>query len=74
MFEALIRALIYLACLALAFFLTLWVLDQIGLNLPIMVVQCLKVIFILIGVLVLYQLLWPAVSGIGWFKSNSPPK
>lgn len=68
--EAVIRALIYLCCIALAFFLIVWVFGQLGIALPAMVLTILKVIFVLIAILVLVRLIWPSLSGISWF----PPK
>jgi uncharacterized membrane protein len=57
----LIRALIYLCVIALCFYLAVWVLGMLGVALPVMVIRILGVIFILIAILVLYQLLWPFV-------------
>jgi hypothetical protein len=73
MFGALIRALIYLCCVALCFFLVLWVLGQLGIMLPIIVISILKVIFVLIALLVLYQLFWPALSAYDWWGRRGPP-
>lgn len=69
-FEALIRALIYLCLVALAFFLCIWVLGQLGLALPLMVITILKIIFVLVAILILVRLFWPYVEGATWF----PPK
>jgi len=70
--EAVIRALLYLCCIALAFFLVLWVLGSIGVVLPIMVVQILKVMFVLIAILVLVRLFWPLAAGYQWFGPPRP--
>lgn len=70
LFEAIIRALIYLALVALAFFLVVWVFGAIGFPLPGQVVLILKVIFVLFAVLILVRLLWPALSSYPWF----PPR
>jgi hypothetical protein len=70
--EAVIRALIYLCCIALAFFLILWVLGSIGVVLPIMVIQILKVMFALIAILVLIRLFWPMAAGYQWFGPRRP--
>lgn len=69
-FEAVIRALIYLCCVALAFFLILWVLSSLGVALPAMVVNILRIIFVLFAILILVRLFWPMVSGTTWF----PPR
>jgi hypothetical protein len=68
--EAVIRALLYLCCIALAFFLIIWVLGSLGVALPYMVINILKVMFVLIAILVLFRLFWPIVSGATWF----PPR
>ncbi len=71
-FEALIRALIYLCLVALAFFLCVWVLATIGLALPPIVISILKVIFVLVAILVLVRLLWPFASGWTVFPPRNP--
>lgn len=71
-FEALIRALIYLCVIALCFFLTVWVLAELGIILPAMVITILKVIFVLIAILVLVRLFLPAMSGFSWFPPRGP--
>lgn len=68
--EAVIRALIYLCVIALVFFLCVWVLGQLGVALPYMVINILKVIFVLIAILILLRLFWPVLQGVNWF----PPK
>jgi hypothetical protein len=72
-FEALIRALIYLCCVALAFFLCVWVLGELGVTLPYMVINILKVIFCLIAILILVRLFAPAMTGYVWFPPRKPP-
>lgn len=70
LFEAIIRALIYLCVVALCFFLCVWVLGQLGVALPYMVINILKVIFVLIAILILVRLFYPVISGGNWF----PPR
>lgn len=74
-FEALIRALIYLCLIALAFFLCVWVLAEIGLALPYMVLTILKVIFVLVAILILVRLFYPWINGFTFFPPprNPPP-
>jgi hypothetical protein len=72
-FEAIIRALIYLCCVALAFFLCIWVLGELGVALPIIVITILKVIFVLVAILILVRLFLPAFSGYRWFPGSRPP-
>jgi hypothetical protein len=66
-FEALIRALIYLCVIALCFFLSLWVLGELGIMLPAMVITILKVIFILVAILILVRLFAPFVTNVKLF-------
>jgi hypothetical protein len=70
--EAVIRALIYLCCVALAFFLCVWVLGSLGVALPLMVLTVLKIIFVLIAILILIRLLWPDLAGMTWFPPRGP--
>jgi hypothetical protein len=71
-FEAIVRALIYLCCIALAFFLCVWVLGELGVMLPVMVITILKVIFVLIAILILVRIFMPLVSGVNWFPPRGP--
>ena len=73
LFEAVIRALIYICCVALGFYLCVWVLGELGLALPYMVVNILKVIFVLIAILILVRLFYPVLSGFEWFPNRKPP-
>ncbi len=70
--EAVIRALIGLCVLALAFFLCVWVLGALGVALPAMVITILKVIFVLIAILYLVRLFAPAISGFTWWPPRQP--
>jgi hypothetical protein len=72
--EAVIRALIYLCIVALVFFLCVWVLASLGVALPYMVVNILKVIFVLVAILILIRLFWPLVAGVAWFPPRNPPQ
>jgi hypothetical protein len=72
-FESVIRALIYLCLIALAFFLCVWVFGVLGIALPAMVLKILMVIFVLIAILVLVRLFGPLVSGYSWFGPGLPP-
>lgn len=60
--EAVIMALIYIALLALAVYLIIWVLSVIGLQIPEKVVQILWVIVILIAILILVRVFLPSLS------------
>jgi hypothetical protein len=60
LFERIIRALIYLAFIALAYYLILWVLGAIGIMVPLMVERILGVILALVAILVLVRLFYDA--------------
>jgi len=76
-FERVVRALIYVAFIALAYYLILWVLSAIGVAIPAMVAKILGVILVLVAILVLVRLFagsaWPA--GWRWFPDDrrGPP-
>ncbi len=72
MFGQLIRTLLYICAMALAFYLVLWVLGAIGFALPAMVEKILIVMFILVCILILYQLWSPYLSGINWWGRPPP--
>lgn len=63
MVEAVIRTLIGLCLLVLAVFLILWVLAQIGIVIPAMVVKILWVIAALIAILLIVRALRPFAGG-----------
>lgn len=65
MLEAVIRALIAICFVALAVFLVLWVLAELGLGLPPMVVKILWVVAVLLVLLYLVRLFRPHWGG--WF-------
>ncbi len=56
MVERVIYALIYLCGIFLCYWLILWVLGALGLNLPPHVLQILMVVLVLIAILVLWRL------------------
>jgi hypothetical protein len=60
LFERIIRALIYIAFIALAYYLTLWALAAIGILVPVMVERILGVILALVAILVLVRLFYDA--------------
>lgn len=68
--EALIRALIYIGFVVLAFVLCLWFLGEIGLQIPLMAVRILWAILVLVCILVLIRLFGPWAGGFSLF----PPK
>jgi hypothetical protein len=72
-FGQVIRALIYLCFIALAFYLILWVLGSLGIMLPLMVITILKVVFVLVAILILYQLFAPYFGNINWWGNRPPP-
>jgi hypothetical protein len=72
MIEAIVRALLYLCGIALCFFLIVWVIGEIGIVIPAMVLHILMVMFVLLAILVLYRLLWPWVGGNFWGPGPGP--
>jgi hypothetical protein len=72
-FEALVRALIYICFIALAFYLCIWVLGELGIMLPAMVITILKVIFVLVCILILARLFAPFWGSINLFPPRNPP-
>ena len=73
LFEAVIRALIYIGLLVLAIVLIVWFLATVGLILPPHVLQIIMAIVTLVAILILVRLLYPAFSGYNWFPPRSPP-
>jgi hypothetical protein len=65
--ERVIRALIYLCFIALVFYVCIWVLAELGIGLPLMVLTILKVIFVLIAILILARLFYPVLSQQNWW-------
>lgn len=63
MIEAVIRALIGLCILIACVFLVLWVLAQLGIALPAMVVKVIWIVVALIAILYIVRLLRPHAGG-----------
>lgn len=72
-FEALVRALIYILFMALAFYLCIWVLGVVGFVLPPMIEKILIAIFVLVAILILARLFYPFMEGYTWFPPRRPP-
>jgi hypothetical protein len=66
MVEAVIRCLITIVAVALCCFLILWVLGELGVVLPVMVVRCLYVLAVLVCVLVLYRMIFGPYWSTWW--------
>ena len=62
MIESVIVMLIYLCLLAIAVYLIIWVLEQLGISLPPQVMKILWVIVILVVVLMVVRTILPAVG------------
>ena len=73
LFERVIRALIYLCVIALCFYLIVWVLGALGVLLPYMVLNILKVMFCLVAILILVRLFWPVIGGYDWWGTGRRP-
>jgi hypothetical protein len=65
--ERVIRALLYLCVIAICFYLIVWVIGILGVSLPYMVINILKVMFVLIAILILVRLFYPVFQGQNWF-------
>ncbi len=65
--ERVIRALLYICCIALVFYLVIWVLGAIGLHIPYMVQNISVAMLVLFAILILFRLFWPMVSGTDWW-------
>ncbi len=63
MVEAIIRALLYICAIVLCYFLIVWVLEAIGIAIPVMVLHVIMVMLVLVCILILYRLFSP------WFGS-----
>jgi hypothetical protein len=70
MFENFIRFLIFIACVAACYFLAIWVMGELGIVLPHMVLVCIMVIAVLIIILTAWRMFGSVLSG-SWF---GPPK
>lgn len=62
MLETIIVMLIYLALLALAVYLVLWVLGEIGLTIPPQVLKIVWVVVILVAVLIIVRTVLPGLG------------
>lgn len=62
MFESIIMLLIYIALIVGVAYLVIWVLGQLGIALPPMVVKVFWVIVILIIILLLWRMIGPSIS------------
>ena len=75
LFEAIIKALLMLCLVMLAYFLIFWVLGAIGISIPIMVQHIILVMIILVAILILARMFWLHLSAIcvNWFPPRNPP-
>ncbi len=62
MFESIIMLLIYVCLLAAVVYLVIWVLGQLGVALPAMVIKILWIIVALVVILLLFRMIGPALS------------
>lgn len=72
-FEAIIKALLMLCLVMLAYFLIFWVLGTIGIIIPAIVQHIILVMIILIAILILARMFWPLIGGVNWFPPRAPP-
>jgi hypothetical protein len=64
MFEAVVKGLITLCLVVLAAFLVIWVLGELGLALPAMVLNVFWIIVVLVAVLVLFRIVRPHIGNL----------
>jgi len=73
MVEAVFRFLITIVLLALLFFLGIWVLGEIGIMIPAMVLHLLYVLAVLIVLLIAWRFFGGYIGGFGgWFGPPGP--
>ncbi len=67
MIETVIMAMIYLVLFAIAVYIVLWVLEQLGISIPPQIMKLLWVLVVLVVILVVVRLFLPAIGvrGIG---------
>ena len=74
MIESIVMGLIYVVLVAIAVYLILWVMEQIGVSLPPQVLKLLWVIVALVVVLVLVRTVLPAagirIGGLQWISQS----
>jgi drug/metabolite transporter (DMT)-like permease len=73
-FERIVRALIYVCFIAAAYYLIIWVIGQLGIALPAMVMHILAVILVLFAILILVRLLGPVIGGYDWLGRDRDPR
>ena len=54
--------------MALLYYICIWVLGALGFALPLII----GVIFVLVCILILYQLFWPFLGGFNWWGRRPP--
>lgn len=74
MIEALFRFLITLVCLAIVVALSLWVLAEVGIIIPVMVLHLFYVLAALIVLLILWRMLIAPYAGAGWWTNWWGPR
>lgn len=72
MLERVIYALLYLCGIVLAYFLVIWVLGELGIALPAMVLHVILVMLVLVAILVLWRLFFVGAN-IRWWPGPPTP-
>lgn len=73
LFEAVIRALLFIFGCALVFYLVIWALGVAGIVLPFMVERIIMGMLVLFAILVLVRLFYPWMSSVRLFPPRDPP-
>ena len=73
MFERICYALLYLCVIFLGYYLIMWVLAELGIHIPEMVLRVLMVMLVIVAILVLYRIFSPVFGGLRlWPRDNLP--
>jgi amino acid transporter len=74
MFENFIRFLIAIVLIAACYFLGVWVLEQLGIVIPHMVLVCLGIIAVLVIILIAWRMFGGLLGGFTLFPPRNPPQ
>ncbi len=73
MFERICYALLYLCGIFLCYYLIMWVLAELGIHIPEMVLRVLWVMLVIVAVLVLYRLFAGSFGNLRLWPRDPPP-
>ncbi len=73
MFERICYALLYICGIVLCYYLITWVLAELGIMIPLMVLHVIMVMLVIVAILVLYRLFAGVVNLRLWPRDNNNP-